>query len=84
MLALTGCRFQDLTPGGGLGARQSLELAHEEGVGKPVKAESLNAFGVEPPRDGQKLGHPRHVPVEGGIEARHLWQSRMTLMKDLH
>ena len=49
-----------------------------------MKAETLNALGVEPPRDGQELGHARHFPVKGGVKARHLRQLRMTLMEHLH
>ena len=49
-----------------------------------MKTEALDPFGIEPSGDGQELSHPRHVPVKGGIEARHLWQSRMALMEHLH
>ena len=42
-----------------------------------MKTEALNPFGVEPSGDGQELGHPRHVPVKGGIKAGHLRQFRM-------
>src|SRR5208282_4085559 len=75
---------EDQAPTDGFGAGESLQLAHEESVRETMKPEPLNAFGVEPPRDGQQLRHAGHVPVKSGIKAGHLWQSRMAVMEYFH
>jgi len=68
---------QDQTPRAAFGARQSLELAHEEGVGKPMKSRNAERFWRRTaPRDGQKLATRGMSRWKASIEARHLWQSR--------
>ena len=60
------------------------EFLHQIGVGKSVKAISLDALCRITPWDWQQLGDSRHGAVKRGIKACHLGQLWMPLSEGLH